>query len=555
MRKKTIVQTFIGLFAFAIILSGCSSNTNSNSNGSKGAESSPSASVDAASSPSASKGNKILIFGRNSDSVGLDLATTTDGESYRVAVNVLETLVVYDPTTKGVSPKLAESWTVSDDGLTYTFKLRQGIKFQDGTDFNAEAVAFNFERWMDKSNPLHNKDGFPYYESIFGGYKGDAQHAIAGITVADPYTVQFKLTKPISSFLSNLAIPNFGIASPEALKDTSRDFNKSPVGTGPFLLTDWKANDTITLANNPNYWQQGQPKLDKLIFKVIPDQNARLTALQTGEVDMIDGVNPEDVRTILQNGDLQLFDTPSLNVGYLGFNTAKAPFDNVKVREAIAGIVDKQALIDAFWAGTATPAVNAIPPVFMGYNGDIKDRTVDLDKSKQLLSEAGYPNGFKTTIWTTSASRIYMPNGEKVAQALQEQLKKINIDAQIQTLEWATYIDKLISHDTDLFLSGWISDTADPDNFLAPLFSVDNTYNFSGYKNEEVNKLLQQGQVETDSAKREQEYRDIQELLFQDAPVVPIAHAKYFVAAAKGVSGFVISPTGANESFADVDMN
>ncbi|BBI35971.1 ABC transporter substrate-binding protein [Cohnella abietis] len=549
MKKQRILQTFIGLIALAIIISGCSG---ANKNASE--SSNPSESVNP-SSPAASQGSKTLIFGRSSDSVGLDLSTTTDGESYRVAVNILETLVVYDPNNKKISPKLAESWIISEDGLTYTFKLREGVKFQDGTDFNAEAVAFNFKRWMDKSNPLHNEEGFPYYESIFGGYSGDANHVIAGVSVVDPYSVEFKLTKPISSFLSNLAIPNFGIASPDALNNTSSNFNKNPVGTGPFKVVDWKANDTITLEKNASYWQQGLPKLDKLVFKVVPDQNARLTALQTGEVDMIDGVNPEDANTVQQNGDLQLFETPSLNVGYLGFDTGKAPFDNVKVREAIAGIVDKQALINAFWAGKATPAINPIPPVFMGYNSDITDRTVDLDKSKQLLAEAGYPDGFKTTIWATSVSRIYMPNGEKVAQALQEQLKKINIDAKIQTLEWASYIEKLSSHkDTDMFLSGWISDTADPDNFLFPLFNKDSTYNFTSYKNDEVNNLLQQGQVETDSTKREQQYKKIQELLFQDAPLVPIAHANYFVAAAKKVSGFVISPTGANESFANVDL-
>ena len=212
-------------------------------------------------------GEKTLIYGRGADSKSLDPIQVTDGESLKVTENIFDTLVDYDDDNTEVVPGLAERWESSKDGKTWTFYLRKGVKFHDGTDFNAEAVVYNFERWMDKDHPEQKGGEFPYYGYMFGGYKGDKGHVIKSVNAVDEHTVKFELNYPQAPFLNNLAMPPFGIASPTAVKKDPEGFGQKPVGTGPFKLESWKKNDTITLVKNEDYWQEGLPKLDKLIYR------------------------------------------------------------------------------------------------------------------------------------------------------------------------------------------------------------------------------------------------------------------------------------------------
>lgn len=550
MKKRLQTIALSSMMALALAITGCGNQAQPAPADNNTQQPAP------AEQPAAEGGQKELIFGRGGDTVGLDPITVTDGESFRVTDNIFETLVKYKDTSTEVEPGLAESWEISPDGLTYTFKLRQGVKFHDGTDFNADAVVFNFNRWMDKSNPLHNKEGFEYYNDMFGGYKGDETHVIKSVEAVDPYTVKFTLNRPLAPFIQNLGMSPFAIASPKALQEMGPEkFNEKPVGTGPFKFVEWKRNDSITLEKNPDYWKKGFPKLDKVVFKVIPENSARLTALTSGEIDLMEGLNPDDIQSVKENAELQLFERPAMNVGYVGFNVEKKPLDNVKVREAIAYAINKPALIEAFYAGLATPAVNPMPPSIWGHNNNIKDREYNLEKAKQLLAEAGYPNGFKIKFWAMPVPRPYMPEGVKVAEAIQQDLKKIGIEAEIVTMEWATYLDKTKAGEQEMFMLGWNGDNGDPDNFLATLLDKNNIggNNRSRWANEEAHQLLMKAQSANSKEEREKLYLQVQEIIFKEVPMVPIAHSISPLAGKANIAGYIPHPTG-SESLENVEF-
>ena len=338
MRFTSFKHLAIMLLLFtALILAACSSGDSGNSDDGNG---------DAASD---GENGGTLVFGRGGDSTSLDPSRTTEGETFKVTKNIFETVVDFEEGGTEIVPGLATDWDVSDDGLTYTFNLEEGITFHDGTDFNADAVVKNFERWAGGDAEL-----FPYYNSMFGGFEGDEGHVIESVKAEDDSTVVFTLTRPQAPFLKNLAMDMFAIASPTAFNEQGDDdFERNPVGTGPFKFVEWKPNDSITVEKNEDYWQDGLPKLDKVIFQSIPDNSARLNALLSGEIDLADGINPSDATSIEDNPDLQLIERPSMNVGYLGLTVTREPFDKVEVRQAMNHAIDKQAIIDAFYEGRA----------------------------------------------------------------------------------------------------------------------------------------------------------------------------------------------------------
>ncbi|CDN42379.1 peptide ABC transporter substrate-binding protein [Paenibacillus sp. D9] len=536
------------VLASVLTLTGCSGSDNAgNSPGSSPASSSSSPAPSGTPADSSATSQDTLITARGGDSAALDASIVTDGESLKVTQQIFEGLLDYKPGTTEIQPKLAESYEVSPDGLTYTFKLRQGVKFSDGTDFNADAVVFNFTRWSDpKSEFKFEGDSFDYYDSMFGP---DGSRVIKEVTAVDPGTVKFVLNQPQAPFLQNIAMPPFGIGSPTAIKEKKDKFKSEPVGTGPFVFKEWKRNDSITVEKNPTYWQQGLPKLNKVVFKVIPDNSARFTALQNGEIDLMEGVNPDDLKTLEGNADLQKIVRASFNIGYLGFNIKKKPFDNPKVRVALNYAVNKEAIIQAFYGGLAEPAVNPMPPSTLGYNKDVQDYPYDLEKAKQLLAEAGYPSGLpeEMTFYAMPVARPYMPDGKKVAEAIQADFAKIGVKTKIESPEWATYLDDVKKGEKDdLFMLGWTGDNGDPDNFLFTLLHKDaiGSNNYSFYSNDEVNKLLSEGQSETDSAKREELYKQAQVLIKQDAPWIPLVHSTPLLAGSAKLAGYTPSPTG-----------
>jgi peptide/nickel transport system substrate-binding protein len=484
-----------------------------------------------------------LVFGRGGDSTSLDPSRVTEGESFKVTVNLYETLLNFGEKDTTIAPGLATEWEPSEDGLTYTFKLREGVKFHDGTDFNAEAVVKNFERWANG-----DAETFPYYNSMFGGFKGDEGHVIDSVTADGENTVLIKLTRPQAPFLKNIAMSMFAIASPTAFELGDDQFERNPVGTGPFKFVEWKPNETITIEKFDDYWDEGLPKLKKIIFQSFPDNSARLNALIAGNIDLADGINPSDGKSIEDNENLQLFERPSMNVGYLGLTVTRPPFDKKEVRQAINYAIDKQAIVDSFFEGRADVAKNPMPPSISGYNDEVEGYEYNPEKAKELLKSVGLEDGFEMELWAMPVPRPYMPDGKKVAEVIQKNLADIGITAKIVSHEWATYLDLASKGDADAFMLGWTGDNGDADNFLYVLLDEDNigSNNYTYYKNDKLHDIFIAAQTEVDEEKRNELYKEAQVIINEDAPWVPLAHSTPLLGGAKNLSGFLPHPTGSD---------
>lgn len=493
---------------------------------------------------------KVLIFGRGGDSVSLDPITVTDGESFKVTKNIFDTLVNFGEQDTEIEGGLASDWEAAEDGLTYTFTLEEGVTFHDGTDFNAEAVVANFDRWA-----AGDADQFPYYGSMFGGFGDDEGHVIESVEATGDYEVTFTLKRPMAPFLKNLAMSPFGIASPTAVEEQGDAFGDNPVGTGPFKFVEWNRNDTVRIEKNEDYWVEGEPKLDEVVFRAIPDNSGRLNALLAGEIDLADGINPSDAETIEGDENLQLYERPSMNVGYLGLTNTREPFDDPKVRQAMNHAIDRQAIVDAFFEGYGEVAKNPMPPVISGYNDDIEGYEYDPEKAKELLEEAGLGDGFEMELWAMPVPRPYMPDGQKVAEAIQSDLAEVGITAEIVSFEWATYLEKAANGEADAFLLGWTGDNGDADNFLYVLLDQDNigSNNYTYYENQELHDILIEAQTEVDEDARNELYKQAQEIIHEDAPWVPLAHSTPLLAGGSNVVDFKPHPTG-SDKLSSVDL-
>ncbi|WP_088009120.1 ABC transporter substrate-binding protein [Indiicoccus explosivorum] len=489
----------------------------------------------------AAAAQETFIFARGGDAVSLDPSEVTDSESENVSQSILETLTTFEEGSTKVAPMLATEWTESEDGLTYTFELREDVVFHDGTEFTAEDVVYNFERWANGS-----AEDFPMYGNVFGGYAGDEEHDFASVEALDANTVEFTLTKTQPTFLKDLALTPFSISSPEAIEEHGEEYGSNPVGTGPFIFEEWKRNDRIVLTKNEDYWLDGHPKVEQVIFRTIPENSARLNALLSGEVDMIDGVDPENIQQIKDNPELKLYSRPPLNIGYLGMTVTREPFDDPLVRRALSHAVDKEAMIDAFFGGQAIPAKNPIPPAVEGYNDDIDPYPYDPEKAKELLAEAGYPDGFEMELFAMPVARPYMPDAARVAEYLQSSFADIGVTAEIVTFEWATYLEKAKNGEADAFLLGWTGTNGDADDFIYSLWHGDNigSLNSTHYDNPELNAILEEARTITDQERRNELYRQAQEIMHEDAPIIPLVHTSPALAAKKSVTGFDPHPTG-----------
>ncbi|MFA9556378.1 ABC transporter substrate-binding protein [Evansella sp. AB-rgal1] len=496
----------------------------------------------------ASAADQTLVFARGGDSVSLDYASVTDGESSRVTKQIFETLLEFDADSFDIGPGLAHDWDVSDDGLTFTFHLREGVTFHDGTDFNADAVKLNFERWADPEHEYHFADeGYTYsvYGTQFGGFKGDDGHVISEINVINDYEVEFVLKEQLGSFLQNMGMSYFAFTSPAAFEQYGSTINENPVGTGPFKFVSWTREDNIVLEKFEDYWQEGLPKLDRVIFTVVPDNSARLTALRSGDIDIMDGLEPDDVERIKAEDGLTVFERTTNNIGYLGFNMDKAPFDNPIVRQALNHAVDKESLIAILYAGLAEPAKNIIPPMYLGYNDAVEAYDYNPDKAIELLAEAGFADGLEFDLWTMPVARPYMPDPQRAAEVLQENFAAVGVTAKIVSHEWATYLDLTQQGAQDVFMLGWSGTNGDPDYFFGNLLhsSAIPGGNRTFYRNSEVDDLLNKAKVSVDFDERDALYKEAQLLIHEDAPMIPLVHTTPVLAGSERVKGYVAHPS------------
>jgi len=516
---------------------------------------------------------KVLIFGCAGDADKLDPADVTDGESVARTDSIFEGLVEYKSGSADIQPCLATSWNISEDGLNITFNLRQGVKFHDGTDFNADAVVFSFERQYNTSHSYNQYGEWAYWGYMFSD--------IQEVKKIDDYKVNIILSKPNAAIMTSLAMFTVAIVSPTNAEQWKEDAFKHPVGTGPFKFVEWVKDDHITLEAFDDYWR-GTPKLDKLIFRVIIDPSSRLLALQTREIHGMEFPDPASFNTINADENLQLLTAPGMNVGYLAMNCGYGyndtnkngvrdsdepwvktpgyfePFTNKSVRQAINYAIDKKSIVENLYKGTAIVAKNGMPPFMLGYNDQIVDYPYNKTKAIELLTEAGYSNGFDTTLWVMPVSRPYMFDPSKIGEAIQSYLADVNIDVNIYQIDWSTYLEKTQAGEHPMCLLGWTGDNGDPDNFMNVLYgenqcTLGTAGNVAFYNNTQLQNLLSEALQTYDTTDRAQLYKDAQVILHEDAPFVYLAHANQALVFLSNVDGFVLNPT-ARYFFYPVDL-
>jgi peptide/nickel transport system substrate-binding protein len=505
-----------------------------------------------------------LVFGTSQDPAVIDGAFVSDGESLRVIDQIFETLVSLKPGTVELEPGLAESWEISDDGLAYTFTLREGVTFHDGEPFNAEAVCANFDRWYNFTGPLQNPSASYYWQTVFGGFaefnpdSGAPEDSFyESCEATDETTVVLNLTKPSSSILGALSLSSFAFASPKALTEFGADEGtvdadgvfqptgtfgtENPIGTGPFKFESWTRGDRLVLVRNEDYWGE-KPKLDSVIFRPIPDGAARLQALQTGEIQGYDLVDPADVPTIESDENLQILDRPAFNVGYVGINQAIPPMDKLEVRQAIAYGLNRQEVVDSFYGGRGEVAKEFMPPGVAGYADDVTEYTYDPEQAKQLLQDAGLELPVEVTFWYPSdVSRPYMPDPKRNFEAFKASLEQSGFKVTAKTAPWSPdYLGQVDEGKTQLYLLGWTGDFGDPDNFIGTFFQ--DPQKSWGFNNPDIHSLLAEAEAETDLEAREGQYQEANRLIMDFLPGVPYVHTKPALAFAANVSGYVPSP-------------
>lgn len=506
---------------------------------------------------------KVFVYCSEASPSSFNAQLITDGPSFVASSRILYNRLTefkYGETT--LEPGLAESWKISKDGLTYTFKLRKGVKFHSTAyfkptrDFNADDVLFSFNRQRLASHPYHPVGGgiYEYFTSM------EMDRVIRDIRKLDDWTVEFKLSAPEAPFLANLAMDFASILSAEygdqLLKArTPEKIDTLPIGTGPFVYVDYVKDSSIKYVAHPDYFR-GRAHLDKIVFSITPDASVRLQKLRAGECHLAAEPAPADLDTIRQDPQLVLLDRPGMNVSYLSMNQLHKPFDNLLVRQAISHALNRQAYINAIYLGNAIVAKNPMPPTLWGYNDHIVDYDYNPETARALLKKAGFPNGFETTIWTLPVSRPYNPNGKKMGEMMQADLAKVGIQVKLVTFDWPTYLKKSKGGDHDLLQMGWSGDNADPDNFLQMLLgcaSVRSGANRGGWCYEPYDKLVVKAKITPDQKTRTLLYMQAQKIFKEQAPWVTLAHAKIFRAVSKKVVGFKIDALG-GDSFYPVDL-
>jgi len=491
----------------------------------------------------AQPGSRVVV-GLQAEPVTLDVAQLSDYNSSRAAMEMYEGLVRFAHGSTDIEPGLAESWEVSDDGLVYTFHLRPGVTFHDGTPVNAEAVKFSFERQIDPEHPYHDTGEFPYAEFTLG--------VIDAIEVVDDLTVRITLKETFAPFLANMAMHAAALVSPTAVMRYGRDFGEHPVGAGPYRFVSWQRGVEVILEANPDYWR-GAPQVERLIFRPIIEDQARLAALEAGEIDLAVNLPPDDLPRLRQDPRFTFAEQPGMHTWYVVFNVTKEPFDDPRVRQAVAHAIDRDAIVQAILGGTGETAVNFLPPVVWSYTDDVATYPYDPERARQLLAEAGYPNGFSVEFWVPE-SGSGMQQSVAMGTVIQDFLARVGIDVTIQQFEWGTYLDRVIVpfEQADsvpaMFEMSWIGDNGDPDNFLYILLSGDQFppygFNLGYYDNDEVDDLLRRARTITDPDERLPLYQEAQRLIMADLPVLPVDHETQIVVHSSSIRGFVPHPTG-----------
>lgn len=497
---------------------------------------------------------KTLVFCSEGNPETLNPQLAVTGTAMDATHPMFNNLVEYRLGTTEIVPSLAESWTISEDGRDYVFKLRRGVRFHSNAlfaptrDFNAADVIFSLMRQWKTDHPFHATEGggFAYFQDM-----GMAD-LLESVVALDSHTVKIRLTRAEAPFLADLAMSFNAILSAEyadtLLKAGKKQlFDTQPIGTGPFMFASYRENVTIRFRAFDAYWRGRQP-VDTLVFSITPTAAARLTKLKAGECHISAYPAPEDAAAIRADPNLVLYTSEGINIGYLAMNTTRPPFDDARVRRAINMAVDKATILSAVYPGTGVAAVNPMPPTLWGYNEQIEPYPYDLEAARRLFTEAGITDGLTVDLWYPLTDRPYTPNGKRVAEMLQTDLGKLGIRLELKTGEWTAYRDRMQRGDFTLAIYGWAADIGDPDNFLHTLLGClaarVGGNNIARWCDKDFNALVTEAKTTSDRQRRTQLYDEAQAIFHREAPWVPIAHSIFMVAARREVQGFRIDPLG-----------
>lgn len=487
-------------------------------------------------------GAQTLVFGQSGLPITLD--TGQDGNSLTPAYQILEPLVFFEPGTGNTTEGLATSWEANEDSTVWTFNLREGVTFQDGTPFNAEAVKFNLDRWNDPDNEYRFDKPFVPWTWVFGGFGEDS--LLESAEVVDEHTVRLNLRNSVGFLPAMLASSYFGMHSPAAIQEAGADYgtpNYGAVGTGPFEFEQWIDGDRVTLSRYENYW--GEPAgVEAVVFLGIEDPTARLAQLKSGALDIAVNLASDDLQQVEADQNLEVATVEAnLNVGYLAMHQANEPFDNELVRQAIAHAIDKEAIVEAFYAGLGTVASEFVPPALWG-RADLDNYPYDPERARELLAEAGYPDGFQTQLWYMPVSRPYYPAPEPIATTMASYLADVGIQAELLTEDWGTYLEDYNTGKFPMYMLGWSADYADPDNFLYTFFGPNSAPEQLGWNNQEVFDLLDQARQAATEEERQSLYAQAAEIINEQVPSIPVAHNRVLNAVRSNIEGFQPSPLG-----------
>ncbi|MBV4492835.1 ABC transporter substrate-binding protein [Pseudomonas oryzicola] len=503
---------------------------------------------------------KPLVVCTEASPEGFDIVQyTTAVTADASAETVFNRLVDFKPGTTEIQPALAERWDISADGLTYTFHLRQRVKFhttdyfKPTRDFNADDVLWSLNRQLDPNHPWHDKTsvGYPYFESM--GFK----ELLKSVSKADEHTVVITLTRPEAPFLRDMAMGFTSIYSAEygdqLLKaGKTAELNSKPIGTGPFIFQRYNKDAQVRFKPNPDYFR-GKPPADALVFAIATDSNVRLQKLRANECQVALYPKPDDVPSIKQDPNLKVDEIEALVTGYISMNTEHKYLSDVRVRKAINMAFDRQTHVDQlFGKGNALVGVNPYPPTMIGYNNENRNPPRDLAKARELLKEAGVPPGTVFTLFTRNGGGPTNPNPRLSAEMLQADLKQIGLKLDIRVMEWAEMLRRAKKGEADLVSAGWAGDNGDPDNFLSPMLSCDavkSGENYARWCNPKFQELISRAREVIDNDERARLYNEALKVYDDEQPWISMAHPKMFTAMRDNVEGYVINPL-TNNNFA-----
>ncbi|MEK2611919.1 ABC transporter substrate-binding protein [Pseudomonas shirazensis] len=508
-----------------------------------------------------------LVFCSEGSPAGFDPGQYTTGTDFDAsAETIFNRLSQFERGSTKVIPGLATSWDVSDDGKTWTFHLREGVKFhttpyfKPSRDFNADDVLFTFQRMLDKNHPFRKAypSEFPYFTDM------GMDRNIASVEKIDEHSVRFTLNEVDAAFIQNMAMSFASIQSAEYADQLLKqgkpaDINQKPIGTGPFVFNKYQKDALIRFKGNKQYWQAGEVKLDNLIFAITTDASVRMQKLKRNECQVTLFPRPADIQPLKADKDLKMPDQAGFNLGYIAYNVMDQikgsnqpnPLAQLKVRQALDMAVNKPQIIESVYQGAGQLAVNALPPTQWSYDSSIKDAPYDPEKAKQLLKEAGIKEGTEITLWAMPVQRPYNPNAKLMAEMLQADWAKVGIKAKIVSYEWGEYIKRSKGGEQGAMLIGWSGDNGDPDNWLGTLYGCDavDGNNFSKWCYKPYDDLIKQAKATPDQAKRSELYQQAQHILKQQVPITPIAHSTVYQPMRSTVQDFKISPFGLNSFY------